>query len=155
MLAFADAAPFSPPEETIVCDAPVAAPVHRMIAAAVDSSLVLLSMGFFLGVFFLMDGELPMNAQALPILGGVLAVLSLFYRSLWLIANADTPGMRFAGLRTVDFDGRRPDREQRAVRQLTSILSLVSAGLGLIWALVDEESLTWHDRISKTFPTAG
>ena len=24
---------------------------------------------------------------------------------------------------------------------------------GLIWALVDEESLTWHDHISKTFPT--
>jgi hypothetical protein len=22
-----------------------------------------------------------------------------------------------------------------------------------VWALVDEESLTWHDHISKTFPT--
>jgi len=34
-------------------------------------------------------------------------------------------------------------------------LSLCSLGLGLVWALVDEESLTWHDHISKTFPTAG
>jgi hypothetical protein len=25
----------------------------------------------------------------------------------------------------------------------------------LVWALVDEESLTWHDHISKTFPTIG
>jgi hypothetical protein len=23
----------------------------------------------------------------------------------------------------------------------------------LFWALVDEENLTWHDHISKTFPT--
>jgi hypothetical protein len=53
----------------------------------------------------------------------------------------------------VDFDGRRPDREQRGVRQVAGLLSLLSAGLGLVWALVDEEKLTWHDHISKTFPT--
>jgi len=32
-------------------------------------------------------------------------------------------------------------------------LSLCSAGLGLIWSLADEEGLTWHDHMSKTFPT--
>jgi hypothetical protein len=41
------------------------------------------------------------------------------------------------------------------MRQLASVLSLISAGLGLVWALVDEENLTWHDHISKTFPTPG
>jgi uncharacterized RDD family membrane protein YckC len=61
--------------------------------------------------------------------------------------------MRFAGLHLVDFDGRRPDREQRAIRQVAGLLSVLSAGLGLVWALVDEENLTWHDHISKTFPT--
>jgi hypothetical protein len=30
---------------------------------------------------------------------------------------------------------------------------LLAAGTGLIWALVDEDSLTWHDHISGTFPT--
>jgi uncharacterized RDD family membrane protein YckC len=61
--------------------------------------------------------------------------------------------MRFAGLKLVDFDGHPPDREQRGLRQLASLLSIVSAGLGLVWALVDEENLAWHDHISKTFPT--
>jgi len=28
------------------------------------------------------------------------------------------------------------------------VLSMASAGLGLVWALVDEENLTWHDHIS-------
>jgi hypothetical protein len=35
----------------------------------------------------------------------------------------------------------------------SGFLSLAAGGLGLLWALVDEETLTWHDHISKTFPT--
>jgi hypothetical protein len=34
-----------------------------------------------------------------------------------------------------------------------SFLSYTVGGLGLVWALVDEEQLAWHDHISKTFPT--
>ena len=141
--------------EVIYCDAPVALPAHRIIAAVVDLSMVLIALGLFLGVFFLSGGEMVLNRQTIPFLAGVAAVIALFYRFLWCIANGDTPGMRFAGLRLVDFDGRAPDRDQRGMRQVASVLSLISAGLGLVWALVDEENLTWHDHISKTFPTPG
>jgi uncharacterized RDD family membrane protein YckC len=141
--------------EVIYCDAPVALPAHRIIAAAVDLSMVLVALGVFLGIFFLSGGEMVLNRQTVPVLIGVAAVIALFYRFLWCIANGDTPGMRFAGLRLVDFDGRAPDRDQRGMRQVASVLSLISAGLGLVWALVDEENLTWHDHISKTFPTPG
>jgi uncharacterized RDD family membrane protein YckC len=120
-----------------------------------DASLVLIGTGLFTGVFMLSGGEIELTRQTIPFLLGVLAVLALFYRILWCIADGDTPGMRFAGLRLVDFDGRRPTREMRALRQAAGLLSLISGGLGLVWALVDEESLTWHDHISKTFPTAG
>jgi len=85
----------------------------------------------------------------------VIGAVAFLYRLLWCLGNGDTPGMRFAGLRLVNFDGRPPDRDQRLLRLGASVLSLASAGLGLVWALVDEESLTWHDHISKTFPTAG
>ena len=54
---------------------------------------------------------------------------------------------------TVRADGRNPNREQRVYRMAAGCLSVMAAGLGLMWALVDEESLTWHDHISKTFPT--
>jgi len=141
------------PGETIDCDAPVAAPTHRLVAAAVDGSLILAGVGVFLGIFFLSGGQVALDRQALSFVIGVTAVIALFYRALWCLANGDSPGMRFAGLRLVDFDGRRPDREQRGIRQVASLLSLLSAGLGLVWALVDEENLTWHDHISKTFPT--
>ena len=140
--------------DLIYCDAPVALPVHRLLAAAVDTAMVLIGLGLFLLIFFL-GGDLAVNRQTLPFLIAVGAVIALFYRSLWYFGNGDTPGMRFAGLRLVDFDGRRPDREQRGMRQVAGLLSLLAAGLGLVWALVDEESLTWHDHISKTFPTPG
>lgn len=141
------------PGEAIVCDAPVAPPTHRLVAAAVDASLILVAVGVFLAIFFFSGGQVALDRQALSFIVGVTAVIALFYRALWCLANGDTPGMRFAGLRLVDFDGRRPDREQRGVRQVASLLSILSAGLGLVWALVDEEKLTWHDHISKTFPT--
>ena len=141
------------PGEAIGCDAPVAAPTHRLVAAAIDASLILVGLGVFLLIFFFSGGQVALDRQALSFLLGVTAVIALFYRALWCLANGDSPGMRFAGLRLVDFDGRRPDREQRGIRQVASLLSLLSAGLGLVWALVDEENLTWHDHISKTFPT--
>jgi len=141
-------------EETIVCDAPVAPPMHRMIAVAVDTGLLSTAVVGFLAAFYLTGGRLVLDRQTLPLLLGIAVVIAFFYRCVWCIAGTDTPGMRFAGLRLVDFDGRTPDRDQRTIRQVAGLLSVVSAGLGLVWALVDEESLTWHDRISKTFPTA-
>jgi len=123
------------------------------VAAAVDASLILVAVGVFLAIFFLSGGQVALDRQALSFIIGVTAVIALFYRALWCLANGDSPGMRFAGLHLVDFDGRRPDREQRGIRQVAGLLSLLSAGLGLVWALVDEENLTWHDHISKTFPT--
>jgi len=139
----------------IYCDAPVALPAHRMIAAAFDFSMVLIAVGLFLGVFFLSGGMLLLSKENAPFLISVAALLGIFYRFLWVLGNGETPGMRFAGLRLVNFDGRSPDRDQRAFRQVSSLLSCLSAGLGLVWALVDEENLTWHDHISKTFPTPG
>jgi uncharacterized RDD family membrane protein YckC len=126
-----------------------------MVAAAVDGAVMLIALGVFLGMFVLCGGEIVLNRQSIQMLGGVGVAIALFYRFLWCLADGDSPGMRFAGLHLVDFDGRRPDREKRTIRQAAALLSLASAGLGLVWAWVDEENLTWHDHISKTFPTAG
>jgi uncharacterized RDD family membrane protein YckC len=145
----------APTTESICCDVPVAVPAQRVLAVFVDFSLIVVAAGIVLAVFLLGGGDIAFSREAIPPLVGVLVVLALFYRILWVIADGDTPGMRFAGLRLVDFDGRKPHRDARLLRQAAGFLSLCSLGLGLVWALVDEESLTWHDHISKTFPTAG
>ncbi len=152
----------APLETVIFCDVPVALPAHRSIAAVFDAAMVLLGVGLFLLVFVAVPaifgiggGVGSMNAGNAMVFLCAAGVIALFYRLLWCIGNGDTPGMRFAGLRLVDFDGRVPDRERRGMRQVAGLLSVISAGLGLVWALVDEENLTWHDHISKTFPTEG
>lgn len=140
-------------DSVIYCDAPVAIPVHRVMAAALDGSLIVMALGIFGLIFHFLGGEFVLNRQTLPMFAGATAGLILFYRLLWCLANGDTPGQRWARLRLVDFDGRAPDRAQRFYRTASGLLSLAAAGIGVLWALVDEETLTWHDHISKTFPT--
>ena len=38
-------------------------------------------------------------------------------------------------------------------RMAGGLLSVISVGLGLLWAVFDEDRLTWHDHVSRTFPT--
>jgi uncharacterized RDD family membrane protein YckC len=140
-------------EAVIYCDAPVASPAHRFMAAAIDASLILISLGLFLLTFQVGGGEVLLSAGTLPLFAGVTAILFLFYHALFAIANGDTPGMIWAQLRVVNFDGERPGRTQRAWRFGMSCVSVLSAGLGVLWALVDEENLAWHDHISRTFPS--
>jgi len=150
----APAQPLNVEQETrIYCDAPVAIVAHRVMAAAVDISIIMIALGFFIGILELMCGEITVAKETVPLFLGIAFVFALLYKVLWAFADADSPGMRFARLRSVNFDGRRPNREQRVRRIAAGCLSVTAAGLGVMWALVDEESLTWHDHISKTFPT--
>ena len=142
-------------EAVIYCDAPVALPVHRLMAVAADASMIAIALGLFLAIFYMSGGRVVFTRPSMLLFAGVIGAVVFLYRLLWCLGDGDTPGMRFAGLRLVDFDGRRPPREQRTIRLAASVLSVASAGLGLVWALVDEENLTWHDHISKTFPTPG
>ena len=61
--------------------------------------------------------------------------------------------MNWLGLRVLNFDGEPPSAAQRRTRALGTILSTLSLGLGFAWSIADEEKLTWHDRMSKTFVT--
>jgi uncharacterized RDD family membrane protein YckC len=144
-------------EAVIYCDAPVAIPTHRIMAAAVDLSLIVIALGIFVGVFLgvlhWLDIQVVLTKQTVPLFAGIAVVFGLLYKVMWCLADGDSAGMRWTHQRLVNFDGQRPDREQRLRRVASSSLSLMAAGLGIAWALVDEESLTWHDHISKTFPT--
>ncbi len=140
-------------EAVIYCDAPVATPIHRAVAFSVDLSMVLIGFGMFLGAFYLGGGEIVLNRVTIGIFGASFLLLALFYGFLWLLVKSEPFGMHATHLRLTNFDGFPPDASQRTLRFAGTCLSLCSAGLGLLWALADEESLTWQDHISKTFPT--
>ncbi len=154
-------APRSPKsmEGVIYCDAPVAVPAHRAMAAAVDLSIVVLALAMFgivfhvAGIIFHLESGFVLNAKTSPMFLAAAASVVVFYRVLWCMANGDSAGHRWTRLRLVNFDGRKPTRTQRFYRLASGLLSILAAGIGLLWSLVDEETLTWHDHISKTFPT--
>jgi uncharacterized RDD family membrane protein YckC len=138
---------------SVYCGAPVAMARHRVIASAVDSGLALGTLGVFVGTLRLAGVEVVLTKETLPIYGAAAVVIMLFYRVLFCIANRDTPGIYWTGLQVLDFDGRTPSRRQRWHRLLGGFVGAIAAGIGLIWAVFDEERLTWHDYMSKTFPT--
>ena len=140
-------------ESVIYCDAPVATAQHRTMAAAMDTGIILSSL-LILGTVILAfaPGALA-EPWGLGAFAGMSVLLVVFYQCLWVLANGDSAGMRWAQLRLTNFDGRRPRRKERFLRMFGMWLSVLPAGLGLLWSLMDEETLTWHDQISKTFPT--
>jgi uncharacterized RDD family membrane protein YckC len=142
-----------PANPAIYGDARVAIPAHRAMAAALDASMMLMAVGIVGIVFKLAGGVFVLNAKTVPMFLGVAVGVAIFYRLLWCLANGDTIGQKWARLRLVNFDGLRPTRSQRLARAASGFLSLMAGGIGLLWGLVDEETLTWHDHISKTFPT--
>jgi uncharacterized RDD family membrane protein YckC len=140
-------------KSNIICDAPVAPAALRLEAAAIDGLLIAIGCAFGTVLFKVMGGNFSIDRHIAPFFALALLTVPLFYKVLWTLMLHDTPGMWCAGLRLVDFDGNPPSPERRYQRLAGSILSLLAGAMGLIWALVDEEKLTWHDHISSTFPT--
>ena len=138
---------------SVFCESPVAVSAHRILAATIDMAFAVIALGIFVATFQLSGAEFVLTKATAPYYGAAAILISLFYRVLFCIANFDTPGLRWTGLRVVDFDGRPPSRKHRWYRLLGGFVGAIAAGIGLLWAMVDEERLTWHDHISKTFPT--
>ena len=79
------------------------------------------------------------------------AVFALLYCTLFSVLVGDTPGMRYAHLRLVTFEGDRPSVARRVARLAAMLLSVAPAGLGLVWMIFDEDHLCWHDRLTRTY----
>jgi uncharacterized RDD family membrane protein YckC len=82
--------------------------------------------------------------------------LALFYAqyfALFTVFGGETPGMSLFKLRVVSFDGAVPTSRQLLWRSFGYLVSAGTALLGFLWALWDEDHLTWQDRISQTYLT--
>jgi uncharacterized RDD family membrane protein YckC len=141
------------PESSIICDAPIAPATLRMRAALVDTILVALGCAVAAALFKFLGVQVWVDRHSAPFVLLALAIIPFSYKLLWTFAGRDTIGMRNAGLQLVDFDGNAPSQARRYQRLFGTLLSFLAVGLGLIWVLVDEDGLTWHDHISSTFPT--
>jgi uncharacterized RDD family membrane protein YckC len=139
-------------EAVIFCEFPVATTLHRAVAAALDWAMVLIGYSVFLGAAHQMGCQLTLTKSTTAVFGAMFFVMAFLYGLVFAIAGADTPGMIWTRLRLTTFDGLPPELRQRLGRFAAASLSRCTL-LGLLWSLADEESLTWHDHMSRTFPT--
>jgi len=124
---------------------------RRLMAAVVNSSLIA---GAFLATAFVTAA----NVKELPPLREIeiaaalgLVVIGALYFALFYAFALGTPGMRYAGIALCTFDGRNPTRAQRFSRLVALLVSVLPLGLGVMWAVFDENHLSWHDRLSQTY----
>jgi len=79
----------------------------------------------------------------------LVGIVFAFFVGFWS-RSGRTLGMQSWGLQLETRDGQIPSLATASLRFLAALLSLIPLGLGFFWQLWDKESLTWHDRISKT-----
>lgn len=128
------------------------APLHRrVLAALVDGTLVTAA---FLAAALIAAANMEQFPATKSLeIGGVAALLltGLVYQAIFSAMTHATPGMLYAGISLCTFDDQIPTRAQRCARLGALLLSLLPFGLGVGWSIFDEEHLSWHDRLSKTY----
>ncbi len=82
---------------------------------------------------------------------GALILIGMLYQAFFLMTTMSTPGMMYAGISLCTFDDENPTRKQLRDRLVALLISLFPVGLGFAWAIFDEDHLSWHDRISRTY----
>jgi len=129
-----------------------AAAIQRRVLSAIIDGLVIASAGALFGfIFWKVTGICPPPLTIIVVASSLGFVLWAVYHYILVVYAGTTPGLRLAGLELLRFDESRPSRRLRRWRVLASFLSSVSLCMGYIWVFLDEDSLCWHDRITRTY----
>lgn len=132
---------------------PVASLQVRRRAGIIDATiLALASLAIFSG-FIALGGRFVAGKMEILICLATVGLLAAQYFTLFTVMGGTTPGMMITGLRLVTFEGDAPTAGQLIWRSIGYQISGGTAFLGYLWALWDEDQLTWHDRISQTYIT--
>jgi uncharacterized RDD family membrane protein YckC len=130
---------------------PVASIEERRLAGLVDAACLLFACGGFLTLFGSLGGHFAFSKLTTVVYAAAFAIVYLQYFSLFTVFGGTTPGMMLRGLRVVDFSGEDPTPRQLLLRAAGYMLSAGTFFLGFLWSQWDEDELTWHDRISRTY----
>ena len=126
----------------------------RAMASLFDGGLVLAAVVLFAAIFAKVAGQVPGGWPGLAALAAATFVLHVVYGLLFFSFGTQTPGMRYARIGFCTFTDENPTRSALRKRVLTQLLALAPLGMGLLWALLDEDRLGWHDRLSRMYQRA-
>ena len=124
---------------------------RRMMATMVDAALIV---GMVCGTAYLITSNidhLP-GKHVFEICAAVaLLGFAALYEWFFLTFAKVTPGMRYAQLSLCTFEEEIPTRAQIKGRLKAMLISVLPVGLGMLWSVFDEDQMSWHDRLSKTY----
>lgn len=123
----------------------------RMMAATIDLALTIGMMCAGTAGIAAHMTHAP-SIKAAEIGAGVAFVLiAIFYQAFFQLTTLSTPGMMYAGIAFCNFEDELPTHAELRNRLGAAMVSLLPLGLGLAWSIFDEDHLSWHDRLSRTY----
>ena len=123
----------------------------RIFAFMIDGTIVGVASALFSLIFWKVTSMQPPRLQLMSLAAGIPCMFWAAYEYLLIVYSGSTPGLRVAHLELTRFDGSAAKRSLRRWRVLASFLSAASLGMGYTWLFLDEDSLCWHDRITRTY----
>jgi uncharacterized RDD family membrane protein YckC len=130
---------------------PVASVDERRRAALLDAACLAFAYGGFLALFGSLGGHFTFSKLNAAVCFFTFAFVYLQYFGLFTIFGGTTPGMMICGLQLATFSGEEPSLRHLLLRAAGYMLSAGTLFLGFLWSMWDEDSLTWHDRLSGTY----
>jgi uncharacterized RDD family membrane protein YckC len=148
----------SVPEDDPNAEALFYAPLrNRFLAGVTDCLILVLGAALFGGIFWYSMTRFCDHSTLVPLnLGilGLVAVMIIFaYFAIFTAIASATPGLLWMGCEIRNLRGEHPTLSESLWRAFGVLVSMSALMVGFIWAYVDSESLTWHDRMSGTIIT--
>ena len=145
------AAPEDRPELQALLPLETASLNLRLMAAAVDGCILGAAAIAVFAAFALRVADLPSAPIAAMGVSATFLILFILYQLLFFTFADATPGMRYARIGLCTFSDENPTRTQMRRRTWAILLSACPLGIGFLWALLDDDRLSWHDRISRMY----
>src|SRR5271165_277939 len=123
----------------------------RRHAALIDGACLAFAYGGFLALFGSLGGHFTLSKLSATVCFLTFAFVYVQYFGLFTVFGGSTPGMMVSGIQVASFTGDTPTARQYMLRAAGYLLSAGTCFLGFLWVLWDEDGLTWHDRLSKTY----
>jgi uncharacterized RDD family membrane protein YckC len=130
---------------------PVASIDERRLAGLIDLGCLLFAYGGFLALFGSLGGQFTLSKLSAAVYATTFAIVYLQFFFLFTVFGGTTPGMMMRGLQVLSLRGEPPTPKQMLLRSAGYVLSAATFFLGFLWAMWDEDELTWHDHLSNTY----
>lgn len=124
------------------------ASLTKRLAAMVYDTLLVVSLWMLIGgIGVALNGG---EAAEGPVFKSVLFLVTFFFFTGFWTSNGQTLGMQAWRLRIQTEDGYSIGWMQAMIRFFMALVSLLFAGLGYLWILIDKDKRSWHDKYSDS-----